>query len=143
MIMISNLIEWASTKVYIPRLWSKDEWNRLSAKEKMWIWYKHHDALMGAGNGELDKLLPFLKGEFLTTAGIFTVISIQLGLPTWMYFLYPVLYIVYKAFQWYIGDIIDKQDLIALSSEIGAKRQIAFRELRKAADKEPWRKGKG
>jgi len=141
--MLEKAIEWGSKKVYIPRLWTQQEWNKLSPKEKMWLWYKHHDTLMSTGNGELDKLLPFLKGEFLTTAGIFTVISIQLGLPTWMYFLYPILYVAYKLFQWFIGDMIDKQDLIALSSEISNKRQIAFRVLRKAAEKEEWRKGKG
>jgi len=140
--MIKAFIEWFSKKIYIPRLWTKKEWVELSAKEKVWIWYKHHDNMMSTGNGELDKILPFLRGEFLTTAGIFAVLFVQLGLPQWTLFLYPILYFGYKLFQWYVGDQIDKRDLIALSSEIGNKRSIAFRELRALTKKEKWRKAK-
>ncbi len=140
--MISSLIEWASKKVYIPRLWTKKEWVKFSAKEKMWIWYKHHDNMMSTGNGELDKILPFFRGEFIATAGIMAVLFTQLGLPSWSYALYPVFYIGYKVFQWFVGDQIDKRDLIALSGEIGNKRSIAFRELREKKKKEDWRKAK-
>ncbi len=140
--MISSFIEWASKKVYIPRLWTKEEWEKLSAKEKMWIWYKHHDYLIGAGNGELDKILPFLTGEFLTTAGVMVAVFTLLGFPEWSYAIYPVFYIIYKYVQWFVGDQIDKRDLIAVSSEIGNKRQIAFRELREKAKEEDWRKAK-
>ncbi len=140
--IIQKFLKWFASKIYTPRLWTEEEWIKLTSKEQVWIWYKHHDNLMSTGNGELDKILPFLKGEFLTTAGIFTVISIQLGLPTWTYFLYPILYVSYKIFQWYIGDQIDKRDLIALSSEIGSRRTIAFREIRNNTNKEKWRKKK-
>jgi len=139
---IRNILNFFASKVFIPRLWTKKEWDTYSSKEKVWIWYKHHDQMMSVGNGELDKILPFLKGEFLTTAGIFAVLFVQLGLPQWTLLLYPILYVGYKLFQWYIGDQIDKRDLIALSSEIGSRRTIAFREIRSNTKKEKWRKKK-
>lgn len=136
---LTHFSDWFAGKIHTPRLWSKKEWGSFTSKEKIWIWYKHHDNIMSTGNGELDKLLPFLKGEFLTTTGIFVVILNQLQLPPWTYFLYPLLYVGYKFFQWYVGDQIDKRDLIAIASDVSNKRNLAFRELREKKKKEAWR----
>lgn len=138
--LLRRFVNWLSKKIYKPRLWTDKEWKQKNPKEKVWIWYKHHDALIGSGNGELDKVLPFLTGEFLTTTAAISVFIKMFGLPEWFYFLYPAFYIGYKYVQWWIGNEIDKRDFPALTSEIGSKRTTAFRELRKAANNEEWRK---
>ncbi len=137
-----TFLDWFSKKIYIPRLWSRQEWGKSSSKEKLWIWYKHHDALIASGNAEFDKFLPFLTGQFLTTVAAISVYIKIFNLPEWAYYLYPVFYVAYKYAHWWLGDEIDKRDFPALTSEIQAKRQTAFRELRNATKKEAWRKGK-
>ena len=138
--ILVRFVDWFSGKIFKPRLYSDKEWNSLVPKEKCWIWYKHHFHMIGIGNGELDNVLFFLRGEFITQAGLASLIVLELGLPYYYYFAYPVFFFGYKYVQWWIGNQIDMRDLIALDSEITSKRTIAFREIRKASYNEPFRK---
>lgn len=138
--VLTRLSDWAAGRLGPPRLWTEDEWHKLTSKEKIWITYKHTFHMIGIGNGELDNVLFFLRGEFLTQAGMASLLVLNLGLPSWCYFIYPLFYFIYKYVQWWIGNRIDAADLIALDSEINNKRSIAFRELRKQANNEPFRK---
>lgn len=135
-----NFADFIARKAPIPRLYEKKEWNKYNSKEKCWILYKHHFHMIGIGNGELDNVLFFMRGEFLTQVGIFGLIALNLGLPLWGYFIYPVFFFFYKYVQWWVGNQIDKRDLVAIDSEITSKRSMALREIRKKANNEPFRK---
>lgn len=125
-----NFANWFSLKINKPRLWTEKEWKNLIAKEKIWIWYKHHWMLMGEGNAELDNLLFFMQGEFLMMMGIWATFVKVWGFPDWT-ILFPVALTLFNKFlQWKIGNWKDKKDLIALQKEIGNKRDRFIREVR-------------
>lgn len=138
----TKLVDWliGTRLIKRPRFWDEEEWNKLSNKEQVWVFYKHHWTMIGVGNGELDNVLFFLKGEFITQAAIMALIVNAFGLPYWAYFAYPALYGVYKYVQWWVGNKIDKEDLIAMNEEIMNRRNKVFREIRQRARGEPWRK---
>jgi len=138
--IIVPTVNWFSGKIYKPRLWTDQEWHKLTPKEKCWIWYKHHFHMIGIGNGELDNVLFFLRGEFITQASITVLLVKSFGLPDWCYLVYPVFFFAYKYVQWWIGNQIDARDLIALDKEIENKRNFVFREIRDRAKTEPFRK---
>lgn len=138
----TKLVDWIISTRLIkrPRFWTEEEWNQLSNKEKLWVFYKHHWMMIGVGNGELDNVLFFLKGEFITQAAIMALVVNAFGLPYWAYFAYPALYGVYKYVQWWVGNRIDAEDLIAINEEMTNRRNKVFREIRQRAHDEPWRK---
>ncbi|HEU04635.1 MAG TPA: hypothetical protein ENH95_05940 [Nitrosopumilus sp.] len=150
--MISSLIERISKKIGIPRLWDKEEWNTYSAKEKVWIWYKHHWYIRGIGSAEVDQFSNPVKEivlygslVILTVERLYTMAGIEIGATQLLLTVGIICVVVWLAnfvLQWVIGNKIDNLDLIALNSEIGSRRQIALRELREAAKNEDWRKAK-
>ena len=150
--MIESFIEWVSKKVGIPRLWTKEEWHKLSAKEKVWIWYKHHWYIRGIGSGEVDQFSNPVKEiilygslVILTVERLYAMAGIEIGATQLLFtvgIICVIVWLVNFVLQWFIGNKIDNLDLIALNSEIGNRRQIAFRELREKAKKEEWRKAK-
>ena len=152
MIMISSFVEWSAKRIGIPRLWTKTEWNACSAKEKLWIWYKHHWFIRGTGSAEVDQftgpakeILLYGSLVILTVERLYAMAGIEIGASQLLLSVAVICIIVWLAnfvLQWFIGNKIDNLDLIALSTEIGNKRQIAFRELRESARNEEWRKAK-
>lgn len=127
-----KFFDWLASKTNPPRFWTKEEWFKLNSKEKLWVLYKHHDNLLGIGNGELDRFLPFLKGDFITSLAAVSSLLILIKAPEWVFWVYPIFYmVIWKAVQWWVGNKLDEKDLIALQTEIGNKRNKVFRELRK------------
>ena len=61
MIMFNQLINWFAKTRKVPRLWTKEEWNTRSSKEKIWIWYKHHWYIKGVGSAEVDNFTNPIK----------------------------------------------------------------------------------
>ena len=53
-----------------------------------------------------------------STAAVMALIVKSFELPYWAYFAYPVLYGAYKYVQWWVGNRIDAEDLIAINEEI-------------------------
>ena len=150
--MISALVDWFASKLKAPRLWSKEEWIKLSSKEQAWVWWKHHWMIRGTGSAEVDQFTGPVKeivlyGSIiiLTVEKLFAMAGISIGasqLLVTVAMVCIVLWTINFILQWLIGNKIDNLDLIALNSEIATKRTIAFRELRKAAKEEEWRKAK-
>ncbi len=150
MIMFSRIANWFAKIINPPRLWTKEEWKGLSSKEKIWIWYKHHWYIKGVGSAEVDNFTNPVKEIILygsliilTTERLFSMAGIAIGPTTLLLTVGIIGIILWTAnfvIQWCGGNKIDNLDLIALTNEIGDRRKIAFRELRKAAKREEWRK---
>jgi len=138
----TKVVDWLAGIRFVkrPRFWDEEEWGTLSNKQKVWIFYKHHWAMIGIGNGELDNVLFFLKGEFITQAAIMALVVNSFGLPYWAYFAYPVSYGLYKYVQWWVGNKIDSEDLIAMNEEIMIRRHKGWREIRRKDKEQAWKK---
>jgi hypothetical protein len=124
-----------------PRFWTDEEWSRLNDKEKAWIWYKHHWTLIAQGNAEVDNILFFTQGQFLTLFGMWIVVMKEFNLPGYTLPLPFVWFIANKYIMWKIGNWKDKKDLIALENELSNKRNKFCRELREQEMKALYRKG--
>lgn len=136
-----QLTRWfANNRIKRIRFWSEEEWGSLTDKEKIWIWYKHHWQLIGQGNAEVDTILFFTQGEFLTLMGIWTANVAVWNLPMWAIPAPFVLFIVNKYIMWKIGNWKDDKDLIALETEWGNRRNKVYREIRAKEMKQEFRK---
>lgn len=136
-----QLTSWfVKTRVNRIRFWSEEEWKALTDKEKIWIWYKHHWLLIGQGNAEVDQLLFFTQGEFLTLFGMWMANVGIWNLPIWTIPAPFVLFVFNKYVMWRIGNWKDDKDLIALETEWGNRRNKVFREIRKKEMNQKFRK---
>ena len=150
--IFENFLKWSSEKISPPRLWSKKEWNTLSALEKTFIWYKQLLYIKGVGSSEVDQVSNPLKDLILYGGIILSNVSIAflyLGIELNYFTIIGIVavcclifWIINFIFQMKIGNWKDIHDLIALEKEIGNKRDKFCRDIRKAAMEEPWRKAK-
>ena len=149
---IDNLINRISSIIKIPRLWTNEEWMKLSSLEKLFIWYKQILYIKGVGSSEVDQVSNPIKdlilygGIILSNVSIaFLYLGIELNYFTIIGFVSVsclIFWIINFVFQMRIGNWKDSHDLIALENEIGNKRDKFCRDIRKAAMEEPWRKAK-
>lgn len=146
--ILCAIMEFVVKRTSTPRFW-EEEWKAYNTKEKFWVLYKHHWTMKSYGSAEFDQFTTPIKEMILYGGIIMSNVAIALiylkieldyfALLSFVSTTCVVLWLVNFAVQWWLGDEMDKRDLPALSSEIGSKRTIAFRELRKATMKEKWR----
>ncbi len=147
---INKLLDKISNKIKIPRLWTKNEWEKLSSLEKCFIWYKQIFYIKGTGSAEVDQVTNPIKDLILYGGIILSNVSIAflyLGIELNYFTIIGIvtitcilLWIANFIFQIKIGNWKDIHDLIALEQEIGNKRDKFCRDIRKATMEEKWRK---
>ena len=121
-----GFVDWIVKRIKPVRFWSEKEWNNLTPKEKIWIWYKHHWTMKNTGSGEVDQIINPIK-EVLLYGGILLIITNDPVLVTILAICYVI---VNTLLQWFMGNWMDKKDLIALGQEISNRRNNVFREMR-------------
>lgn len=150
--MIAGFIHWfVNTRFFRkPRLWSQQEWNVISDKEKLWVWYKHHLYVKGLGSAEVDQVTNpakeiVLYGSLiiLTIERLYSLLGIQIGAAELLYTVgigCVLFWAVCTIGQWLVGNKLDNLDFPAWDAEIGNRRNKVFREIREVQEKEKWRK---
>jgi len=140
--ILENLILWFVKKfVSRIRLWDQKEWDGLTPKEKLFIWYKHHWGLKNQGSGEVDQVTAPIK-EAILYGGIIILVFERIletvGIQTNVFTLMTIvavscgiLWLINFTVQWMLGDWMDRKDLIALKEEIVNRRNLVFREIRR------------
>jgi len=126
--------------VHKPRFWTKIEWSHLTDKEKLWIWYKHHWLMIGQGNTEVDNLLFFIQGQFLTLMAAWLAMMAAWSLPAWTIFLPLIFFLFNKWVMWKIGNWKDIKDFITLETQLNNKRNQWYRTWNKTLMQQPFRK---
>jgi len=150
--MKDRIFDWLASKIKRPRLWSDEEWENYTSKEKLWIWYKHHWYIRSTGSAEVDQFTNPIK-EIILYGGIILsnvalalmYLGIEIRYFTMIFIVgisCAILWIGNFALQWKLGNWIDNKDLIALGKEIDVRRTKVFREIREQSMKQPFRKRK-
>ena len=117
-----------------PRFWKKSEWKLMSTKERVWITWKHHMNLKSSGSGEFDQITTPVK-EIILYGSVIFLAAEKMGIPPAVVFPGVIgLWILNWLFQWALGNYLDKKDMLALSAEIGNRRNKVFRELRRGKE---------
>ena len=149
-----GFIEWfIKTRLFKkPRLWEKKEWDSISPREKIWVWYKHHLYIKGLGSAEVDQVTTptkeiILYGSVIILAveRLYAIANISVSAEQLIYTVGTVcvlLWVGNTVIQWVIGNQLDNLDLPAWDCEISNRRNKVFREIRKTTEKEDWRKAK-
>ena len=125
-----RIIEWFPGWFNKPvRFWTEEEWVQYTAKEKLWLKYKEFWMYVSQGNAEVDNILFFIQGQFVTMFIAWGVAMEVYKLPWWTFPVPFAFVIINKSAQYWIGRWKDKKDLIALETEHSNRRNILFRRL--------------
>ena len=129
-IIASWFVAWRCPKPL--RFWTEKEWKVFSPKKKIWIWYKHNWNLMNQGSGEIDHVLLFAKPEnWYKLIAVAALFEAAWHIPWWVaVVLFIPLEVLNYILQWWIGEVKDRKDLIALEAEISNRRNMVYREIR-------------